>query len=100
MAETEKIDVKTLNTIECIATSKYHADTRLMVCTIMGGPAEPFHRIEDVYDVEGDIAVISSRKPDTIYVKTTPHIGMAAHIEVIPRRGWYPPGKTIKVKVI
>ena len=93
----KKISVKRLNTIKCKATPKYYGDVRMMVCRIIGGMDEPTHRVEDVFNVEGNISVIASSTPDTIYIKTTPFIGMAADVEVIPRSG-YPPGKTIRVK--
>ena len=93
----EEIPVKTLNTIECRAKRKRLQDVRLMTCTVFGYD-EPSRTIDDVVSVDGSIAVLASYKPDTLYIKTSPYIGMKARVIVRERLSMK--GKELTVSVV
>ena len=93
----ESFNIGVLNTLECTAEAKSFGDVKLMTCQAFDHEGIPRKTINHVASIEGDVAVMASRKPDTIYLKTTPWFSMGAYVEVIPEKG-YPFGKLVRVK--
>jgi len=73
-----------------------------MTCTVWGLSEKEeernFGSFNNVLTVEGNIKVLASTRPDKMYIKTHPHIGVPAHIEI--KHAGYPKDAVILVVAI
>jgi hypothetical protein len=96
LKEQEKFTLR-LNTLECVLSPT--PGERKMRCQIFTPEATEPRVVDDVYSVEGEIAVLQGGHDDTIWIKSIP-IGSKCEVEILEREKGkdFPLGKEIRIK--
>lgn len=87
--KTKLLLIQNLNTLSC------KIEDQKMKCTIHSLDEHEGKEIDDVYSVEGDIAVLAGGDR-WIWIKTSPIIGLDASM-IVEERRWIPKGKSITI---